>query len=555
MDNQIPIPLCPICKSKMILRTARKTGRKFWGCSRFSKGCRGSRSYKKPALQRIEMDFSNIILSKYQQDALDFFLQSEENMLLEATAGSGKSFLLMLLLHNSDKNKKSALLSFNADIARSNASKAPENVRCSTISALGRNNVLKTYPHLKNKVDKFKLHKILDAYYDKLIEQSGEERVKPYKSARNAIINLVDLLKANLFTASEDNIAKLKEKHSLEWDSSLKQDWVYDTVKWLHYSSIQDKSMIDFSDMIDMCLNDNEVNCEKFDLLLVDEAQDLSPSFIEFVQRSIKQTGRIIVVGDRYQSIYAFRAADSKAMDNLKNSLEAKVLPLSMTYRNSKAVVENINQRFPHIKHEALSNAPEGKVDWIKNSTFTKIVKEGDMVLCRNNAPLVKPALMLLAEGIKAVIKGKEIGVDLERLIEKVIKSFHAEEDIASLLAGLEIYEREETAKLIKLKYVASADTLSDKVEAIVAMTYGLKTIDQLLDRIATIFSETQQGVTFSSIHKAKGLEAENVFILKPELMPSKRAITDEDIQQEENCEFVALSRPKLNLFYVEKET
>jgi restriction system protein len=40
------VPTCPLCESEMIKRTARKgatAGSPFWGCSRFSSGCRGTR--------------------------------------------------------------------------------------------------------------------------------------------------------------------------------------------------------------------------------------------------------------------------------------------------------------------------------------------------------------------------------------------------------------------------------------------------------------------------------------------------------------------------------
>jgi len=58
--------------------------------------------------------------------------------------------------------------------------------------------------------------------------------------------------------------------------------------------------------------------------------------------------------------------------------------------------------------------------------------------------------------------------------------------------------------------------------------------------------------VTFSSFHRAKGLEADNVFIIKPSSMPSKRASQDWEIRQEQNIMYVAYTRAKDTIFMVE---
>jgi superfamily I DNA/RNA helicase len=58
--------------------------------------------------------------------------------------------------------------------------------------------------------------------------------------------------------------------------------------------------------------------------------------------------------------------------------------------------------------------------------------------------------------------------------------------------------------------------------------------------------------VTFSSVHRAKGLEADNVFIIKPSSMPSPRAKKQWEQVQEQNIRYVAFTRAKDTLYMVE---
>ena len=51
--------------------------------------------------------------------------------------------------------------------------------------------------------------------------------------------------------------------------------------------------------------------------------------------------------------------------------------------------------------------------------------------------------------------------------------------------------------------------------------------------------------VVFSTIHKAKGLEADRIFLIRTDLMLSKYAVKGWEIQQERNCIYVALARAK----------
>jgi superfamily I DNA/RNA helicase len=57
--------------------------------------------------------------------------------------------------------------------------------------------------------------------------------------------------------------------------------------------------------------------------------------------------------------------------------------------------------------------------------------------------------------------------------------------------------------------------------------------------------------VWLSTIHRAKGDEAERVYILRPDLLPHPRARTPQQQEQEQNLRYVAFTRAKEALSFV----
>ena len=70
-----------------------------------------------------------------------------------------------------------------------------------------------------------------------------------------------------------------------------------------------------------------------------------------------------------------------------------------------------------------------------------------------------------------------------------------------------------------------------------------------LKHNIRIIFTDDIQGIVLSTIHKIKGLEANRVFIVRPDLLPMQTSKAWQAIQ-EKNLEYVAITRAKLELVY-----
>ncbi len=97
--------------------------------------------------------------------------------------------------------------------------------------------------------------------------------------------------------------------------------------------------------------------------------------------------------------------------------------------------------------------------------------------------------------------------------------------------------------------------TLYDNIEGISAMSEGLSNVDELINKINLVFNGEEKGsIQLSTVHKAKGLEADNIYILIPSLMPSRIAKKEWERKTETNLIYVAITRAKKTLNYIDEE-
>jgi len=410
------------------------------------------------------------------------------------------------------------------------------NVQALTYHSLGFAMVRNSRSKQRIVVDQDKIDKALPNYLDKYY----------YRPLYPAVKRLVSLVKSNLCEPDTDMLESLSAYHNIELNGDA--DMIFNAVRdMLHFSQTR-TDIIDFDDMIWIPLMLN-MSANKYDLIIVDELQDTNPAQIELAIRSINPNGSIIGVGDRNQSIYGFRGADVNAIPNLINRLEAETLPLSITYRNPRKIVNLVNEQFHNIEFLARDNAPDGILETIPSNMFEEKVNLGNMVLCRVNAPLVGYCFSLIRKGIKAIIKGRDIGKNLSSLVKKM-----RADNVLDLISKLSDYFDLESEKLYRSNKTGQMILLQDKVETIYALSDGCQTIDDIYTKIETIFSDDIEGVVFSSIHKAKGLEAQTVFILRPDLMPHPLAKQAWEVEQENNMKYVAYTRALENLYIVAGE-
>ena len=316
----------------------------------------------------------------------------------------------------------------------------------------------------------------------------------------------------------------------------------------------------DFDDQIWLPLV-NGLDIPKVDLLLVDEAQDFNRCRQEFAMRS---GHRILIVGDENQAIYGFAGADTESMDRMAAMLaeqgDVEVMPLTVTRRCSKVVVELAAKIVPGF--EAHPSNKEGEeLDLSYNEAY-EMLDQDDLVLCRINAPLVRVAFSMLRLGRPATLLGNQLDVQLIDFVKRACRGTKYQpqtRDVSGFLEYLDEYEQQTKARLEKraIRDAGAADALvalQDKCECLRVFCDGATTVDQVIENIKEVFVNRPGGTLLSSGHRAKGMEAERVFIMRPDLLPHPRAKTPMARKQEEHLKYVMITRSKNIIAWVSGE-
>lgn len=476
-------------------------------------------------------NMSEFIPNIYQQVVFDFIKNEADHGVVVADAGTGKTTLIIEALKLLPSVNRTAFVAFNKHIADELAQKSPHGVQTMTLHSMGLKAITSAYG--RPKVEGSKVYKLMNAATAKMSWEEKRPIIAPG-------MNIISLLKGNLLAPAKENIQNLACYHDIDIPDTEK---FYKIVEKVFRQSANDTNTIDFDDMVYFPAED-DLPCTKYDYLFVDEAQDLNPAQLKLVLNSIKPEGRIIAVGDPKQSIYGFRGADVNSIPKIIGSLNAKVMPLSISYRCPISHVENANKFAPDM--QAAPGAKQGTIKSIDYLTFDDLVAEDDLILCRFNAPLVAPCLNLIKQGRKATIRGKDIGKNLATLIKNL--RGHNMQDLEHKLEKWQVKELQKAqAKNM------NPQAIEDKYETIQALIEfsEARSPAGLVDYIKNLFSDEKAEIVFSSIHKAKGLESKAVFILEPYLMPCKFATQPWEMEQERNIEYVAITRSKDALYYV----
>jgi DNA helicase-2/ATP-dependent DNA helicase PcrA len=263
----------------------------------------------------------------------------------------------------------------------------------------------------------------------------------------------------------------------------------------------------------------------QFPLVLVDEAQDLSPVNHEMLGHLTRS--RIVAVGDPWQSIYGFRGAVQDGMGKLKIRFKMIEADLSVSFRCPKTIVRAAHWRVPHMKWIKEG----GRVVRLRNPSASRFT-DGSAIICRNNAPLFSCALRLLSSGRSVHVSGSEIGPKVIGIMKKLGEDSTPKE---ALLNAIESWREEKLAKESK-----SANDIADCMR--VFATFG----DDLGQAVAYAEHLFQQKGTITLLtgHKAKGLEWRTVYHLDPFLLGES--------EQELNLRYVILTRAMESYYEIE---
>lgn len=496
--------------------------------------------------------------SEYQEKVFEFIENGVGNLVINASAGSAKTTTLVNCMRFIPADKRVLFVSFNKHIAEEiNRRISLPNASARTCSSVGfeicRENGIG--------LGEVNNEKYPDYIRDNIntLTNYGETKSlgREFSTYMSNIRQVVDLCRYTLsFTQKE--ISSLMDKYGI----SPVRDEVDVVRKILQWG----ESNTDVIDQTDMVWLPNVLNLNTkrllYDFIFIDEAQDISIAQQALIMKCAKRGVRIVSVGDRNQQINVWCGSDEAAIDKFRNTPNTIQLSLPICYRCGKKIIDFANN-FSSDKMIPPSWAEEGE---ILVGTISEI-SLGDMVLSRNTSPLIELQQKLLRMNKKVFIQGfKEIKEDYLNLItethsKNIDINCLTKDGLFPKLYGALIDEIDRMVNVVGMHEDealsrASVLYLYDNIEAIKVIAEGLNTVDELIEKIKTIFNgDKNDAILLSTVHRAKGLEADNVFLYQPSILDyNVLAVKDWEIKTEQNLRYVAYTRAKKRLIFIPEE-
>jgi len=464
--------------------------------------------------------------SNYQLAIFRDVAEGDGHTVVLARAGTGKTTTIMEALCHVPKGKSTLVCAFNKSIEKELAARVQSAglaVDVKTLHGFGFGACMRAF---KSRLDQDKAKRIaVDILGD------DEDRI----AYRNEVCKAVSLSKGMLLD-TVDAIDNILDVYGIE--SGDDRDQFCSDVYRIMDACYRMTGVVDFDDMIWIPVV-HGLAVKQYDRVFVDETQDLNAAQIELSMMACRKGGRICAVGDDRQAIYGFRGADSRAIPNIIERLSAKVLPLSVTYRCARKIVELAQTIVPD--YEVAPGAEEGTISVATSDAMIAQAKPGDFILSRKNAPLIKNCLALLVNGTPAAIQGRDIGKNLTRLIDK-----SKAKTVPALVTWIGQWAEKEIRRITAKRPDADVQPIVDTAACIEALTEGESSVSSVKARVEALFSDTDERgrVTLSTTHKAKGLERDRAWILVDTYRPSAG-------EEEANLYYVAITRAKSALFMV----
>jgi DNA helicase II / ATP-dependent DNA helicase PcrA len=328
---------------------------------------------------------------------------------------------------------------------------------------------------------------------------------------------------------------------------------------------------IDFEDLLELAIQVFEDDAgargtfrAQYRAFTVDEYQDVNLLQQSLLDLWLGDRDDLCVVGDDYQSIYAFTGAGPEHLLGMPSRFPgAQVFRLEENYRSSPQVLELANMLVPRLGGAAKTlraTRPDGPEPVVQpypdgaseDAALVEAIRALDCpleeaaILARTNARLTDFEQVL--HGARIPYQGASL-LDREaarRLCRRLERSSVAAGDAVraeALAAGWvehrpdKLGEREQVRQDDLRRLVELAAEFDGDAAAFVA---------DLRERFSP-GSGAARGIHLMTFHRAKGLEFEAVFLprLQEKELPSKQARTDAEVAEERRLLYVGLTRAK----------
>ncbi|MGA1933745.1 UvrD-helicase domain-containing protein [Arcobacter sp. YIC-464] len=499
----------------------------------------------------------------FTKEQEEIIFSKEPSFKINAVAGSGKTTTL-LEYAKQNRHLKILYLAYNKSLQQSIQKKLNEynlsNMSISTIHSLAYNKIEAYRYNLAHDLKVQVIERVLCSFEQTVNQRNNYYPIPEYIALMKDLVN---------FYCNSSLIAldlKLIENYKKQSDLSAKILELInkDTSRVLAHlkhilSSMKNKQIDATHDFyLKMFYLNKKISSNLgYDLILVDEAQDISDVMIGIVE---SQNCRRVYVGDSFQQIYSFRYAI-----NALNKIDLPSFNLTKSFRFSNEYAKDLQRRINSL-YEKNSTKPLNISGIDSKTSFHRNCIDEDKqytIISRSTFGLIQELVQHIHSDKKFYFEG---GYNSYSFMNQTVYSiFYLKEKKNDKVTLDEIKDFE---SIYELEQFAKDTKNQDYLNIIKFInTYGDNIFDinkKIKDRLTT--NKEEANIIFTTTHKSKGLEYDQVlmtndFITKKEISNPKTKLSHLRINEELNIYYVAATRVKkaidlasLNLDYTYKE-
>jgi DNA helicase-2/ATP-dependent DNA helicase PcrA len=369
-----------------------------------------------------------------------------------------------------------------------------------------------------------------------------------------------------------DNLARMRmiplrqiydeHDHNNEWNV----DWFELERVSRALRNYKDRMLVrDFTDMLVDFVAQGA--CPKFDVVFIDEAQDLSPLQWQVVHKIAQHSDRVYIAGDDDQAIFRWAGAD---VDYFVNLSRGRATVLDQSYRIPKtihdlsdSVIKRVSNRVPK---EWKARREEGAI--LHDPYYENVdLHDGSwLLLARSNYHLDKLDTFCREEGYfferrgrNSIAEKKILAIkEWQRLVAGESLSVGEVKNCLTYIRGtkvkdLENADPETRLSLRQLKQHYEVQVEGSWEDSLNGLTVAERSyLAAMLRRGEEITKKPR--IKLSTIHGAKGGEADHVMVLT-DLSSKTFKSFERNPDDETRVMYVALTRAKKSLHLIEPTT
>ena len=344
------------------------------------------------------------------------------------------------------------------------------------------------------------------------------------------------------------------------------------------YESVKKQELaIDFEDVLLLCAamleEEREVRervQDQYRYFTIDEYQDVSPVQQRLINAWLGKRNDICVVGDPAQTIYSFAGATPVFLNTFTQRFpDAEVIRLSTGYRSTPEITFAANALLRHgsMGQELVAQNDHGSAPSVvgysdEAAEVTGVLSEITALLNSGTPPHEVAILARTNSQLKSVERAM-VKVNLPYQVRSTERFFDRKEvrDFLGEVRKASVIPAEGQGWIDELRTLAQPYLTDEAIDGIAALLHLARELDsdenftpktlrgylrEVEDRVQQNNPPTMPVVTLATLHAAKGLEWERVFLIGAS--EGQLPVSDAAIDEERRLFYVGITRAKADL-------